>query len=428
MQKYVLGLIILSFILSSCQLVDNKLYGFFGDGATAVSFTVDSALDVSDSDTSDGVCDDGGGNCTLRAAIEQGDALSVPVNITIPTMTITLTTAAQLVRILNASPMTITGNGVGNTIIEQFPGATDRIMINGRTTTIDGVTIRNGNNGNGAIFFGGGAINTSGALTLKNCTFDNNTAGPGANRGGAIYSNNSLTVENCIFSNNTSVNDGGAIYHFSVDQLRVDQSTFDTNAGVRGQAIYTISLDSIIENSTFANHTGQTVYHWVSGGPNDNGIVRNSTFDNNQHGVIFRGQFGFPARMGFVFNSTFNNTFRGLQVEDGAGVEVANTIFAIAGQPDCTLNTGGTVTSLGYNIENGSNGCGLGAVGDLPNTDPLLNIAGLQANGGPTDTILLQGGSPARDVIPPGSCLMAEDQRGVVRPQGGNCDMGATEQ
>ena len=40
------------------------------------TFTVDSVLDTGDSNPGDGVCDDGGGNCTLRAAIEEANALA----------------------------------------------------------------------------------------------------------------------------------------------------------------------------------------------------------------------------------------------------------------------------------------------------------------------------------------------------------------
>ena len=40
---------------------------------TATMFTVDSTGDGADSDTTDGVCDDGSGNCTLRAAIQEAN-------------------------------------------------------------------------------------------------------------------------------------------------------------------------------------------------------------------------------------------------------------------------------------------------------------------------------------------------------------------
>ncbi|MCW5828446.1 MAG: hypothetical protein KIT79_03925 [Deltaproteobacteria bacterium] len=44
--------------------------------ASAATFTVDSKLDTFDDDPGDGICDDGDGNCTLRAAIEEANASS----------------------------------------------------------------------------------------------------------------------------------------------------------------------------------------------------------------------------------------------------------------------------------------------------------------------------------------------------------------
>lgn len=56
---------------------------------------------------------------------------------------------------------------------------------------------------------------------------------------------------------------------------------------------------------------------------------------------------------------------------------------------------------------------------------------GSQGNGGPTETIALQGGSPARNAIPMNTngCgdVVNVDQRGVTRPQESGCDIGAYE-
>ncbi|MCA9953009.1 MAG: hypothetical protein KDE48_25345, partial [Anaerolineales bacterium] len=45
----------------------------------------------------------------------------------------------------------------------------------------------------------------------------------------------------------------------------------------------------------------------------------------------------------------------------------------------------------------------------------------------PTQTHALLAGSQAIDAIPGGACSLSEDQRGVVRPQGVACDVGAYE-
>jgi hypothetical protein len=65
------------------------------------------------------------------------------------------------------------------------------------------------------------------------------------------------------------------------------------------------------------------------------------------------------------------------------------------------------------------------------NTDPRLDPLGLSDNGGPTKTIALQTTSPAVNAIPPSvngcGTEINTDQRGVNRPQGPACDVGAFE-
>src|SRR5262249_53368513 len=84
--------------------------------------------------------------------------------------------------------------------------------------------------------------------------------------------------------------------------------------------------------------------------------------------------------------------------------------------------------------------CGFAKTGSAHNgdgVDPLLSSAGLADNGGPTQTIALQEGSPAIDAIPAADCTdqasppnpITTDQRGFLRPDAGEqlCDIGAYE-
>src|SRR5947208_6611876 len=103
-------------------------------------------------------------------------------------------------------------------------------------------------------------------------------------------------------------------------------------------------------------------------------------------------------------------------------VEVRNTILA-ANTPD---NCSGGIVSDGNNIDSGSS-CTPTVARDLSNTDPLLGA--LQYNPpGPAflETRAPLAGSPAIDAAagcPPPST----DERGVVRPQGASCEIGAVE-
>ena len=83
----------------------------------------------------------------------------------------------------------------------------------------------------------------------------------------------------------------------------------------------------------------------------------------------------------------------------------------------------GAITDGGDNISSDIS-FPFSAPGSMNNTDPELGVLGNY--GGPTQTIPLLMGSPAIDAGGAGGCP-ATDQRGVPRPFGGACDIGAFE-
>jgi CSLREA domain-containing protein len=99
--------------------------------------------------------------------------------------------------------------------------------------------------------------------------------------------------------------------------------------------------------------------------------------------------------------------------------------------PVCAAGNALTIESKGFNFDSGHS-CGFGKapagrVDFVDAGDPRLGP--LAANGGPTKTRLPAVGSPVVDRIPSatdGVCTAA-DQRGVPRPQGPACDIGAVE-
>jgi hypothetical protein len=118
-------------------------------------------------------------------------------------------------------------------------------------------------------------------------------------------------------------------------------------------------------------------------------------------------------------------------------VTLQNTI--IAGNNDrsstgsSSMDCAATLNSQGYNLIGNTTGCSLSFAD--PTTSFGLNplLGPLQNNGGATDTHALLPGSPAIDAAnpaAPGSSVNAcetVDQRGLLRPQGAACDIGAFE-
>lgn len=96
-------------------------------------------------------------------------------------------------------------------------------------------------------------------------------------------------------------------------------------------------------------------------------------------------------------------------------------------------NCSGTLSSQGHNLIQNATGCAITGdlTGNFTGQDPLLGP--LQDNGGPTFTHALLPGSAAVDVIPAADCTDSEGnpvgtaQRGIARPQGVVCDIGAFE-
>lgn len=100
----------------------------------------------------------------------------------------------------------------------------------------------------------------------------------------------------------------------------------------------------------------------------------------------------------------------------------------MAGNPsggDCV----GPITSGGYNLDSDGTCITNGVNNDITAADPMLGPLQVNAPGN-TATHALLLGSPALDAIPidSDSCgILPDDQRGVTRPQGDGCDIGAFE-
>jgi hypothetical protein len=253
-------------------------------------------------------------------------------------------------------------------------------------------------------------IPSNSSVTLESLLIKDGRSLAGSD-GGAIFNDGNLTVRNSTFINNSSGGNGGAIYNRFT--LNVSSSTFVSNSAHSGGAVY-------LEGGIFSN-------------PISSRTIVNSTFVSNQANPV-------NGRGGGVFNYgsednypgenvpvLANNTFSGNGAYTGGGLYswgslfFSHTIFAnsTSGGNCVAYMLPGSPTGINNLFDDGIP-CGMG---DFVSGDPLLGP--LSDNGGPTSTMALLPGSPAIDA---GTLTCSPtDQRGITRPQGSACDIGAFE-
>ena len=218
----------------------------------------------------------------------------------------------------------------------------------------------------------GGIFSISPNLTINNLTIANGVS----TAGGAILNGGTLTVNNSTFIDNSAPfggNGGGAIW---------------TNEGIAN-----------INSSTF-------VGNWSSTSGNVLQAISGSILTISNSTIVDNLDSSSDASALANFGSTIN---------------VFGSIIANNAGSNCS---GSTITDQGYNLESGTD-CRFTASTDLQNTNP--QVAPLANNGGPTETLALLNNSPAINAIPTSACTATTDQRGITRPQGPACDIGAFE-
>ena len=424
--------------------------------ANAAIINVNNVADTVDSSPGDGNCADAFGNCTLRAAIMEANALTGAHTINLPAGTYTLAVfgrgenAAATGDLDITGDLTITGAGASQTFIDG--GAIDRVfeVLPGAMAMFDGVTIRNGNPGPGGAT--GGGISNTGTVVLSNSTVISSTAGVG----GGIYNGGTMAVEGSLVVGNSG--NGGAYSDadglgggiFNSGTMTVNNSTVSGNTapgvywwGIAGAGIFN---DEGMVTVTASTISGNTVGSGVVN-LNGNVIIETSTVSGNTGstgyggGGIFNASFGKHATLSLISSTVAANL---ADAPDGFGgrgnalgeygsppgsITVKNSILDGVAGGGLTCYTS-PLNSLGHSLAS-DNSCGLSGDGDLNNTDPMLGP--LAANGAQNMTHALLDASPAIDGVPVLNCTDAAgvaltfDERGVGRPQGTACDMGAFE-
>jgi uncharacterized repeat protein (TIGR01451 family)/CSLREA domain-containing protein len=415
---------------------------------------------ISVNTTSDEALTDG--QCSLREAIQNADANTDTTGgdcvagspggdtIDLSSLSGTITLGSNLPTISDdltisgpgASTLTINASGQDYVISVDAVRATiagltltgasvEGGLVNTGTVTVENSSV-DGNSQSAGFSFGGGISNDGGTLTVLDSTISNNrsldslfngfgfgggitnnggttkiarsvVAGNSARFGGGIENRGTLTVESSTISGNSTSNDSGGIRNEGTGTI--ERSTISGNsAGIDFGGGITNGGTLTVENSTIS---GNTVLSSGSGGG------------------IWSGQ----SAVLTVVSSTIslNSALIAGGIDNFAGTVIAeDAIFAAntGASPNCVF-----VSDGGYNLDDGSS-CNFSSVNhSLSNINPLLDP--LQDNGGATQTMALQPGSPAINAIPPSvngcGTTITTDQRGISRPQGSGCDIGAFE-
>jgi len=367
-------------------------------------------------DTDAVTCD---ADCSLREAIAiaaAGDEIRFGV-----TGTITLTATLQINKNL-----AITGPGAASLTISGHDAYRVFSFGAGVTASLSRMTIADGSADNG-----GGISKGAGTLTLTDCIVrDNEATGVG---GGIYQPTGTLTITNCVVSGNEAAT-GGGILSYGGGVISITESTISGNTATTGNSggMYAYLSNVTLERSTLSGNKSKG----IGGGIRlqlGSTTVLNSTISGNTAETSGGGIYRFGGTTRILLSTITDNAATtggggGVFLTNGALMDVEGSIiWGNTGTTDDDV--GGAAAgynSLGYNlIGAGGATSRFTADGDQIGVDALLSA--LAENGGPTQTHALLAGSPAFDA---GTCTddaVLADQRGVTRPQGITCDIGAFE-
>jgi hypothetical protein len=387
----------------------------------------------------------------LRAAF--ADTTETAITLT-SDVTLTDCAAGELSRA--AAGVALVVDGGGFTIRQTCDGA--RVVHNqGAALTLDNVTITGGRaDGGASIGSGGGVYNdTAAALTLDHAIVtENSVSGDLGGEGGGVVSNGSAAITHSTISFNRAVGGtsifggfGGGVLGGAVT---ITDSTIANNAaggavtggGDTGGAVGGDSV--VVVRSTVSGNTaeaGSTSGSGSTGGIATNGdlTVVNSTITGNTAAGPngSGGGTGAAGKTVFVYSTASGNSAAQGSANIRFNSESADVAFAsvivdpLGGAANCG---GGAISSSAGDNYSDDSSCGFTntAGGDRQSAaDPLLGV--LADNGGPTLTMLPQPGSPLLDAVATADCQagsasgVTTDQRGITRPQGTGCDIGAVE-
>ncbi|MGQ0619384.1 MAG: choice-of-anchor Q domain-containing protein [Panacagrimonas sp.] len=368
---------------------------------------------------------DGAGGCIAGSGAD---------TITLPAFsTRTLTSALPDV----TSTITIEGN---NATVKRSSTAPAFRMF---TVTDSGDLSLNRISLSGGLAVAGGGIFSEGILKLTRSTVSGNTAefssGGIFNFGGTADLIDSTVSGNQVTDNINGVAGGLLNYGGS---LSLTRSTVSGNRALTAGGVLVLGGTLTLSDSTVSGNTGTTTFGGLLSSYSV-ALLTNSTVSGNSGGVA-GGGIGVAGGFVELTDSTVSGNSAGVAggvlVLNGDAIVSRSLIsgnlsdgnnppeFVLGDNPvDPGSVTVGDHNLFGFNGDPGVSGFTVDALStDIVPSGPVAGIlAPLADNGGPTRSHLLVAGSPAIDAAGP-DCSDT-DQRGMLRPQGEACDIGAVE-
>jgi len=326
---------------------------------------------------------------------------------------ITSITLASVISINN----NITISGPGTSALTISGGSTSALFaVAGGSVTIQDLTMSSA-----LAVQGSGVSVTAGTATIQRCRLTGCNSNTTAFDGGAIRNGGgTLIVSDCLIENcaNIATGGGGGGIWLNAGTATIERTTIRACSGSRAVAIgivgthgsTTIRFCAVYNNTS--NDTRASVYGQTAG-PH---VLENCTIHNN---VATNNWGGFYPISGTW--TVRNNTITGNSQQDclpQASATLSNNAIGSI--------VSGTATSGGFNVI-GNRGTSAGwLASDVTGTAAApvnLLLGSLGNNGGPTQTMVPQTGSPLLNIVTGTSPDL--DQRGLIRS--GTTDAGAVE-
>jgi CSLREA domain-containing protein len=211
------------------------------DKSASRTFTVTTTEDAALANPAETHCVDlVSGRCSLRAAVEAANNLSVPVRIVLGSHTYPLTTLTAMT-VTNPRGVFVVGQGASRTAIA---GVGSGLFV---VTT-------------------GAGADAAGQLFVSSVKLRNGTA----SEGGAVFVDSTgatLSLDHVVATHNVATDRGGAVFAADYNGVFVSHSRFTANHAVYGGAVFAYWADLQIASSTFVRNST------LAGGSGEGGAI-----------------------------------------------------------------------------------------------------------------------------------------------------------